>query len=67
MSDLYFLPGRVFAKDKEHAKILIVESARKKGFEIVGNINPYLCGVQTKNDELWFEFYVEVVSDTNGF
>ena len=55
----HFWPGRVFAATYEQAQAKAIEFVRGKGAEPVGEIKPFPCLSQHR-EETWWEFYAKV-------
>ncbi len=56
----HYWPGRVFAYSYEEAQRKVDEYVRSKGAVPVGEVKPFPCLTQHR-DETWWEFYVEVM------
>jgi len=55
MAVKHYWPGRVFAHTYEEAQAKAIEFVRDKGAEPVGEIKPFPCLTQHK-EETWWEF-----------
>ena len=56
-----FIQGRVFAPTYSEAVQSITLSIENRGYDLVGEANPYPCPVQYQDDTIWWEYQVEVI------
>jgi hypothetical protein len=57
---MFVFPGRVYAMSPDDAVEKIYRHVAARGFKILGAITIKVCEAQTRELDIWYEFYVRV-------